>query len=131
MLNDCHFCLTFVMNVISVGLLAKVGYEILIKKNYCNIILNDIIIFHGQKKHKIYTLSWPVNVMHTTNKCLKIDKVNDIYLWHCRLGHINKNRINRLAQQRILKINNFESLLTYESCLVGKMTKSPFTEKDE
>ena len=47
MLNDCHFCPTFMMNVISVGLLAKAGYEILIKENYCNIILNDIIIFYG------------------------------------------------------------------------------------
>ena len=44
-LNDCHFCPTFMMNVISVSLLAKAGYEILIKKNYCNIILNDNIIF--------------------------------------------------------------------------------------
>ena len=48
-------------------------------------------------KHDVYTLSWPINVMYMTNKCPKIDKVNDIYLWHCRLGHINKNRINRLA----------------------------------
>ena len=48
-------------------------------------------------KHDIYTLSWPMNVIYMTNKHPKIDKVNEIYLWHCRLGHINKNRINRLA----------------------------------
>ena len=68
------------MNVISVCLLAKAGYEILIKKFYCNVILNDIIIFYGQMKHDIYTLSWPMNVMCMTNKCPKIDKVNEIYL---------------------------------------------------
>ena len=87
--------------------------------------------FRGQIKYDIYTLSWPVNVMYTTNKCLKIDKVNEIYLWHCRLGHINKNRINRLAQQEILEIKNLESLPTCELCLLDKMIKSPFTKKDE
>ena len=69
--------------------------------------------------------------MYRTNKYPKIDKVNDIYQWHCWLGHINKNKINRLAQQKILEINDNESLLTYELYLLGKMTKSPFTEKGE
>ena len=31
-LNDCHFCPSFFLNVISVGLLAKNDYEISIKK---------------------------------------------------------------------------------------------------
>ena len=119
------------MNVIFVGLLAKTGYEILIKENYYNAILNDIIIFYGQMKHDIYTLSWPMNVMYTTNKRPKIDKVNEIYLWHYRLRHINKIRINRLTQQDILEINDCESLSTYESSLLGKITKSPFSGKGE
>ena len=45
-LDDCNYCSSFMMNVISKGLLAKSGYEISIKENYCNVILNDIIIFH-------------------------------------------------------------------------------------
>ena len=98
MLDDCHYCPSFMLNVIFVGLLTKSDYEISIKKNYCNVILNDIIIFYGQIKHDIYTLSWSMNVMYMTNKHHKIDNVNDIYLWHCRLGHININKINRLAQ---------------------------------
>ena len=57
MLDDCHYYPMFMMNVIFVGLLAKSGYEISIKENYCNVILNDIIIFHGRIKHDIYTLS--------------------------------------------------------------------------
>ena len=31
-LNDCHFCLSFFLNVISISLLAKNDYEISIKK---------------------------------------------------------------------------------------------------
>ena len=33
-LSDCHYCLSFLLNVISVGLLAKINYEISIKKNF-------------------------------------------------------------------------------------------------
>ena len=57
--------------------------------------------------------------------------MSEVYLWHCRLGHINKNRINRLAQEGILEVGDCESLPTYESCLLDKMIKSSFTENSE
>ena len=41
-LSDCHFCASFLFNVISIGLLAKNSYEISIKKDSCDIILNDV-----------------------------------------------------------------------------------------
>ena len=61
----------------------------------------------------------------------KIDNVMDVYLWHYRLSHLDKNRINRLAWEKNLDINDCESLIACESCLLGKMTKSPFNEKGE
>ena len=69
--------------------------------------------------------------MYTSNKHPKICDVSNIYLWYCRLGHVNKNRINRLIQEKILKISDYESLPTCESCLLEKMIKSSFTEKSE
>ena len=78
MLDDCHYCPLFMLNVISVGLLAKSGYEISIKENYCNVILHGVIKFYGQIKHEIYTLLWSMNVIYITNKFPKIDKVNEI-----------------------------------------------------
>ena len=70
-------------------------------------------------------------MVQTSGKHPRIDNVSEVYLWHCRLGHINKNRINRLAQEGILEVGDCESLPTCESCLLGKMTKSPFTGKGE
>ena len=70
-------------------------------------------------------------MVQTSGKRPRIDNVSEVYLWHYRLGHINKNRINRLAQEGILEVGDCESLPTCESCLFGKMTKSPFTEKGE
>ena len=52
-----------------------------------------------------------------------IPNISDTYLWHCRLGHMNKNRIDRLIKEAILKINDCESLPTCESYLLGKMAK--------
>ena len=73
----------------------------------------------------------PVSVVYTSGKRPRQDDVNDTYLWHCRLGHINKNRITRLVKEGLLDLGDCESLPTCESCLLGKMTKSSFTGKGE
>ena len=83
-------------------------------------------------KNGIYTLSWPVSVVYTSScKCPRIDNVSSGYLWHYRLGHINKNRMNKLIKEGLLDDCDCESLPTCKSCLLEKMTKSPFTEKGE
>ena len=57
--------------------------------------------------------------------------MNPTYLWHCRLGHINENRIKKLHSSGILESFDYESYDKCESCLLGKMTKSPFTGSSE
>ena len=42
------------MNINSIGLLAKLGYKFIIKDDFCDIIMNDTIIMYGQLKHDIY-----------------------------------------------------------------------------
>ena len=46
MLDEYHYCPSFLMNVISVGLLTKLDFKFLIKDNFCDIIVNDTIIMH-------------------------------------------------------------------------------------
>ena len=119
------------MNIIFVGLLAKDRFTFLIKNNFYDIIMNGVTIMHGQLKNGIYILSQSVSVMYTSNNHFKVDNVMDSYLWRCRLGYINKNKMNRLSKVKIFEINNCESLPTCEFYLFEKMTKSLFTEKDE
>ncbi|KAI3784081.1 hypothetical protein L1987_43173 [Smallanthus sonchifolius] len=57
--------------------------------------------------------------------------LNDSYLWHCRLGHINKKRISQLQKSGLLKAKDVESFDICESCLCGKMTKAPFSSSSE
>ena len=76
-------------------------------------------------------MSQSVSIMYTQNKHPKLNNVTNAYLWYCRLDHINKNRINKLAQESILNINDCESSPICEFYLLRKMIKSPFTEKDK
>ena len=43
-LSDCHYCPSFLMNIISVSFLTKDGYYFSIKNNYCDIIMNGVTI---------------------------------------------------------------------------------------
>ena len=54
------------------------------------------------------------------------DEINQMYLWHHRLGHIGEDRINRLKKDGIFGSLNSESYLACKSCLRGKMAKLPF-----
>src|SRR5215213_1842952 len=49
------------------------------------------------------------------------------YMWHCRLGHIEVKRMKKLHTDGLLESLDFESLDRCEACLMGKMTKTPFS----
>ena len=55
-------------------------------------------------------------------KRCKVNNDSATYLWHCRLGHIGVKCMNKLHVDGLL-----ESLGACEPCLMGKMTKTPFS----
>nr|GEX32774.1 hypothetical protein [Tanacetum cinerariifolium] len=55
----------------------------------------------------------------------------DTYLWHCRLAHINKKRIEKLQQEGLLKSTDDESFDQCVSCLSGKRTRKSFSHRFE
>jgi hypothetical protein len=71
------------------------------------------------------------SICNTNTKRARLDDLNPTFIWHCRLGHINEKRIERLHKDGLLSSFDFESFDTCESCLLGKMTKSPFTGQSE
>ena len=66
-----------------------------------------------------------------SNKRQKVDSDLEIYMWHLRLGHVNIDRINRLAKDGTLRELTVGTLFVCESCLEGKMTKRPFLAKGQ
>ncbi|GJS76889.1 retrotransposon protein, putative, ty1-copia subclass [Tanacetum coccineum] len=57
--------------------------------------------------------------------------LDSTYLWHCRLAHISKKRIERLQQEGLLKSTDDESFDQCVSCLSGKMTRKLFPRRPE
>ena len=60
-------------------------------------------------------------------KRCKVNNDSATYLWHCRLGHIGVKRMKKLHADGLLESLDYESLDACEPCLMGKMTKTPFS----
>ncbi|GJT90711.1 zinc finger, CCHC-type containing protein [Tanacetum coccineum] len=76
---------------------------------------------HISNERSIYTCS---------NKKTK-HNLDSTFLWHCRLGHINKKRITKLQHNGLLESINDESFDICVSFIFGKMARKPFTHVSE
>ena len=94
-----------------------------------------MLYFEARPHHGIFEIDIikPTNDNSIYNLSTKRAKSNsnDSLLWHCRLGHISKKRMTKLQKDGILSTIDPESIGTCESCLLGKMTKAPFTKVGE
>ncbi|GJS89677.1 retrotransposon protein, putative, ty1-copia subclass [Tanacetum coccineum] len=70
------------------------------------------------------------NSIFSINKKRKLD-LDSSYLWHCRLAHIGKTRMQKLHREGLLENIDEESFDKCESCISGKMTKNPFNKNIE
>ncbi|GJV42569.1 retrotransposon protein, putative, ty1-copia subclass [Tanacetum coccineum] len=107
-------------------------------KRSCPKYLNDL---KDEKVEKGGHSASPCKGIYETVECidngnviLNVGSSNELdksKLWHSRLGHINKKRIAQLQKDGVLESFDFKSDDVCESCLLGKMTKSPFTRTCE
>ena len=117
----------FVRNIISIPLLLEQDFEINLKNNGCSIYFSNEYYGSAYVDNDLLLSLLSDNVLHIDNmKKRKREDVNVTYLWHCRLGHINESRTNKLYKDKFFDPYNYESYETYESCLMGKMIKTPF-----
>ncbi|KAJ9539160.1 hypothetical protein OSB04_031893 [Centaurea solstitialis] len=100
-LDNCYYIPNMIKNVLSFDLLV----------DQVNLQDNSSEIYHISKRSK--------------------DIEDQTYLWHCRLGHINKKRVELLLKGGFLGTFNYKPFDNCESCLSGKMTKQPFNKENE
>ena len=67
------------------------------------------------------------HIHNIDDKRCKVDNDSATYSWHCRLGHIGVKRMKKLHADGLLESLDYESLDAFEPCLMGKMTKTPFS----
>ncbi|KAK8535581.1 hypothetical protein V6N12_057097 [Hibiscus sabdariffa] len=130
-LENCYFVPSLTKNIISVSCLDKIGFEIIIKNNSCSFFYNNLFYGSAQLINGLYILNQENMIFNINTKKLKTNDSNQTYLWHCRLGHISERRISKLHRDGLLDPFVFEQLDVCESCLLGKMTKAPFSGKGE
>ena len=87
--------------------------------------MSNIFYGHAPLKSGLFLLNLDSSDTHIhsveTKRC-RVDNDSAAYLWHCHLGHIGVKRMKKLHTDGLL-----ESLGTCEPCLMGKMTKMPFS----
>ena len=134
-LEKCYYVPSLTRNIISVACLYDNGFDFNFTSGVISILRNGLFYVKAISHNGIFELDLQSScnensVYNIDNKRSKSD-LNRTYLWHCRLGHINQKRISKLHRDGLLESFDLESYDTCESCLLGKMTKSPFTGTSE
>ena len=92
--------------------------------------MSNIFYGHGPLVNGLFLLNLDCSDTHIHNidaKRCKVDNDSETYLWHCRLSHIGLERMKKLHADGFLESLDYESFDTCEPCLMGKMTKTPFS----
>jgi len=128
-LVNCCYSSDMSRNIISFHALFKQGFRYYFDNLNGDILVHkdDLFVFKATPCNGVYE---SVVCDNNLSNVLAIDSSNELdhaSLWHCRLGHINKKRIAQLQKDGVLESFDLKSNDACESCLLGKMTKSPFT----
>ncbi|GJX67751.1 retrotransposon protein, putative, ty1-copia subclass [Tanacetum coccineum] len=77
-----------------------------------------------------FTFVLGCSMFAVSNKRAKLN-LDSALLWHCRLGHINKKRIEKLQHDGLLDSTDIKSFEKCVACMSGKMARKPYTHQVE
>ncbi|GJW57416.1 retrotransposon protein, putative, ty1-copia subclass [Tanacetum coccineum] len=135
-LDNCHYAPSILIGVVSVHHLVENGFVqrftdfgISVSKN--NVHYFNVIPSNGIYEIDMHNLVPNVNSIYNVSTKRAKHNLDYTYLWHCRLAHISKKRIEKLQQEGLLKSTDDESFDQCVSCLSGKMTRKSFPHRPE
>jgi hypothetical protein len=126
---------------ISVSCLDDDGYDCQFGNRQCLILFDSKVVGLAFRQDKLYMLSmhenvnvvcndenvvWNEQVFSSTNvssKCKRCDDATLVKLWHYRLCHISRGRIERLIKDDILIPLDFSNSDYCIDCIKGKYAK--------
>ncbi|GJV85125.1 retrotransposon protein, putative, ty1-copia subclass [Tanacetum coccineum] len=104
--------------------------------NYISVFKNNMIYFNAIHRYDIYEIVMSssntneCSMYAVTNKRAKLN-LDSALLWHCRLRHINKKRIEKLQHDGLLDSTDIESFEKCVACMSGKMARKPYSHQVE
>ncbi|KAJ9552799.1 hypothetical protein OSB04_016844 [Centaurea solstitialis] len=131
-LDNCYYIPNMIKNVLSFDLLVDQGFYYKYSYKMISVFKDNIFYFKATPVDGLYTVNLKDNnseIYHISKRSKDIE--DQTYLWHCRLGHINKKRVELLLKGGFLGNFDYKPFENCESCLSGKMTKQPFNSENE
>nr|GEX99214.1 retrotransposon protein, putative, Ty1-copia subclass [Tanacetum cinerariifolium] len=135
-LNNCHYAPSIIRGVISVSRLYEDGFVNRFVDNTVQVSRNNVVYFSAIPRDGIFEIDLSnsntneSSIYAVSNKRAKLD-LDSALLWHCRLGHISKKRIEKLQHDGLIDSSDlgaFEKCVSYMS---GKMARKPYTHQVE
>ncbi|GKD02187.1 retrotransposon protein, putative, ty1-copia subclass, partial [Tanacetum coccineum] len=132
-LNNCHYAPSITRGVVSFSRLIDDGFINVIRNNVIFISKDNVLYFNAIPVDCIYEIdlhghhSNDSSIFNVSRKRAK-HALDSTYLWHCRLGHASKKRIEKLQHDGILNptdVGTFDDKC--KTCVYGKMARKPFT----
>jgi len=118
-------------NLLSISQLCDKGYQVIFKKNSCDICLPNSkeVMLIGKRINNVYLLdiSSPCSIGNL------LSKHDEYWLWHRRIAHIHMNHLNKLISKYLeigLPKLKFEKDHICEACQKGKQVKNSFKIKN-
>nr|GEW23335.1 RNA-directed DNA polymerase, eukaryota [Tanacetum cinerariifolium] len=135
-LNNCHYAPSITRGVIFVSRLYEDGFINRFVNNTIQVSKNNMVYFSAIPRDGIfeidlsnsYTNESSINVV--SNKRVKLD-LDSTLLWHCRLGHICKKRIEKLQHDGLLNSTDLRAFKKCVPCMSEKMARKPYTHQVE
>ena len=136
-LNNCHFAPSITRGVISVSRLFDDGFiNRFESNNTISVSRNNVVYFSAIPRDGIYEIDMSCSKTNdssmyaVSNKRAKLD-LDSTLLWHCRLGHISKKRMEKLQHDGLLNSTDIKSFEKCVSCMSGKMARKPYSHQVE
>ena len=117
-------------NLVSLSKLDKVGYVFKFGSGCFSLYKNTCMIGGGTLCDGLYKVTLDnlyvetlMTLHHNVGTKRGLANEQSAYLWHKRLGHISKERMERLVKNKILPNLDFTDLSICVDCIKGKQTK--------
>ncbi|GKD89405.1 retrotransposon protein, putative, ty1-copia subclass, partial [Tanacetum coccineum] len=115
-LHNCYYAPSITRGIISVSCLYDDGFINHFEDNAISVFRNNLVYFCAVPRDGIYEIDFSnsntndSSMYAVSNKRAKLN-LDSALLWHYRLGHINKKRIEKLQHDGLLNSTNIENQL--------------------
>ncbi|GKC66178.1 retrotransposon protein, putative, ty1-copia subclass [Tanacetum coccineum] len=131
-LNNYHYAPSITRGVILVSRLYEDGFINRFVNNTIQVSRNNMVYFSAIPRGGIFEIDLSNSyanecyIYTVSNKRAKLD-LDSALLWHCRLGHISKKRIEKLQHDGLLNSTDLKAFEKCVPCMFGKMARKPYT----